>query len=301
VSALSAGLGAAGPAALEEMGTAVERLRWTTRQDFTRDIRRLCWTLAEGALGPACRELAAKTSLDDWLAACRAREPDRRLTWPAEDAQVAGLSIRCIGRFASDPESAFDFAGEFFWDDADPDLRLRRLVDELVVPLPGLLRGLLIAAPKPAARRRGLLLLGDEGRVRRLVGQALYEFGFSADESSERPWTSPARFAEQLTAAESWTAVVVVGLADLAPSALCVSLSPSHAAVFDIGFLVGQLGPEAVIPIGGPGVESVSGLSALRPVAVHESLPWRNALASRLTEPVQADGGAVLAAANTMT
>jgi hypothetical protein len=95
--------------------------------------------------------------------------------------------------------------------------------------------------------------------------------------------------------------VVVVGLADLAPSALCASLSPSHAAVFDIGFLVGQLGAEAVIPIGGPGVESVAGLSALRPVAVHESLPWRNALASRLTEPVQADGAAVLAAANTMT
>jgi len=277
------------PPEIQALDEAVERLRWTTRATFARDIRQLFQALAEGPGAEQCRALVAKVALDPWLAACRGEELCGRLAWPADDAEAAGLSIRCIGRFAADPAWAARFAADFFWDEPDADLRLRQLVQEVVGPLPDLLRRVL-ARSEPRSPP-GLLLLGDDGPLRQAVSQALYDLGFVCERLEERPSDGPSTFAARLDGARRWTALVAVASADLAPASLNGLRSPSAAALFDIGFLVGRLGPDRVVPMSEQGLEGTPALARLRPVTVHKALGWRGVLARRLSpeNPPQAN------------
>lgn len=236
-------------------------------QTFDRHIRKLSRLLHSSDLEVITRDLIENVDLEAWLQAGLATQGgmagSATLQWPSEPEKELGIIVLLIDKFANKPEEAMGFARTFYYaNSSSVSTTLQHMVNQMIVPFArdyidyvkakaGDHEAAILPASSVQTLRKVFIVHGHDDAARETVARFIEKLGFEAVILHERPnkgRTIITKFREE--AAGVGFAIVLMTPDDVGGAAPFVAgtLKPRarQNVVFELGFFIGELGPERV-------------------------------------------------------
>jgi hypothetical protein len=122
----------------KQINNAVLDLQASDFQSYKRPIKSLARLLQEPVLAQINQQLIAGLDLNHFLAESEKTQGgmlgSADLLWPAEPAQVLGLTYLLICRFGDDPEYMFNFGHIFYYGGSKINTTIQRVVRQMIIP-----------------------------------------------------------------------------------------------------------------------------------------------------------------------